>query len=307
MIVCCGEALIDMLPRPLAEGGDGFRPVPGGAVFNTAIGLGRLGVPAQFFSALSTDMFGELLVDALAQSDVATDLCPRKVQPTTLAFVKLVDGQATYSFFDENSAGRSLAVTDLPILERNVSALHFGAISLIPEPCGTAFETLMARNTDKVLSLDPNIRPGFIQDADAHRTRLLRMIAMADIVKVSDEDLDWLAEGAPHDVTIKHWLDGGTSIVLLTAGKDGATAYTQSGSVHQNVVAVDVVDTVGAGDTFNAGLLSSLLEQDCLTKPALKSIRDKALSAALQRAVLVAGVTVSRAGANPPWMAELDG
>ena len=279
-----------MLPRPLAEGGEGFRPVAGGALFNTAIGLGRLGVPAGYFAALSTDMFGEILVDALTASHVSIDLCPRNDQPTTLAFVKLVDGQATYSFFDELSAGRSLSVHDLPKLDAGVNALHFGCI-----------------NTDKVRSIDPNIRPGFIEDADAHRARLQRMIAMADIVKVSDEDLDWLAEGVAHDAAIKSWIEGGTSIVLLTKGKDGATAYTHSGSVHQDVVAVDVVATVGAGDTFNAGLLSSLLEQDCLTKPALKSIRDKALSAALQRAVLVAGVTVSRAGANPPWMAELDG
>ncbi|MEO0548186.1 MAG: PfkB family carbohydrate kinase, partial [Pseudomonadota bacterium] len=136
--------------------------------------------------------------------------------------------------------------------------------------------------------------------------RLQRMIAMADIVKVSDEDLDWLAEGVAHDAAIKSWLDGGTSIVLLTEGKDGATAFTESGSVHEDVVAVDVVDTVGAGDTFNAGLLSSLLEQGCLTKSSLKTITDQALSTALKRAVQVAAVTVSRAGANPPWKVELD-
>lgn len=305
MILCCGEALIDMLPRVLKEGGEGFKPVAGGAVFNTAIGLGRLGAAAGFFSALSTDLFGEQLLQTLQASHVGTDLCPRNNQPTTLAFVKLVNGQASYSFFDENSAGRSLSVADLPSLGEDVFALHMGAISLIPEPCGTAFETLMARNTDKVLSLDPNIRPGFIQDADAHRDRLFRMIAMADIVKVSDEDLDWLASGTSAEDLIQSWLSGGTSAVLLTKGQDGATAHTQAGMVHQDVVPVTVVDTVGAGDTFNSGFLSSLLEHGCLTKEGLRDIDENALEQALQRAVQVAAVTVSRAGANPPWKAEL--
>jgi len=305
VILCCGEALIDMLPRALAEGGEGFKPVAGGAVFNTAIGLGRLGVSTGFFSSISTDLFGDFLIDELHRSKVETVLCPRSDQPTTLAFVKLTDGQASYSFFDENSAGRGLHNDDLPALSDAVSALHFGAISLIPEPCGSSFEALMARNTDKVISLDPNIRPGFIKNADAHRARLSRMIGMSDIVKVSDEDLDWMTNGADTQATIKTWLAQGTRLVLLTEGGDGATAFMQSGSVHQAIVPVAVVDTVGAGDTFNAGLLSSLMEQGCLTKQGMQSISEDAVSLALQRAVQVAAVTVSRAGANPPWREEL--
>ncbi|MCB1492249.1 MAG: carbohydrate kinase, partial [Rhodobiaceae bacterium] len=145
MIVCCGEALIDMLPREIPGEGNGFLPAAGGAVFNTAVALGRLGVPVRFFSGLSDDMFGDILVEALKTSRVDASLSPRSPHPTTLAFVRIVDGNAQYAFFDENSALRLLTEDQLPVLGDNVSTLVFGAISLIPEPCGSTYEALMRR------------------------------------------------------------------------------------------------------------------------------------------------------------------
>ena len=305
MILCCGEALIDMLPREVEGGGQGFLPVPGGAIFNTAIALGRLGEDAGFFSSVSTDMFGDQLIDHLNQSNVNTNHCVRLPNPTTLAFVKLMNGQAQYSFIDENSALRNLECAQLPKLNDTFTALHFGAISLIPEPCGTAYEALMANNQEKVLSLDPNIRTDFIQDAATHRDRIDRMIAMADIVKVSDEDLDWIADGKPLNDLINMWLDGATSVVLLTKGSNGVTAYTRTGWIKHPAINTVVIDTIGAGDTFNAGFLAGLQQSRLLTKYHLNNVSAEELKPALQLAAKVAAYTVSNVGANPPWRSEL--
>ena len=305
MILCCGEALIDMLPRKMEEGGEGFLPVPGGAIFNTAIALGRLGEDAGFFSSLSTDMFGDQLQGYLHESNVDTRLCVKLSNPTTLAFVKLTNGQATYSFFDENSALRNLEKSQLPDLSKTVSALHFGAISLIPEPCGDAYEALMRNNQDKVISLDPNIRIGYIGDQEAHRARINRMIAMSDIVKVSDEDLDWIANGTSFESLIHSWLEGVTKIVLLTKGSAGVTAFTENGSINLSGMKVEVIDTIGAGDTFNAGFLSGLRKNNLLSKERLNQITPDDITPALEFATKVAVLTVSKAGANPPWKEEL--
>ena len=306
MILCCGEALADMIERDTVGGQKGFVPYAGGAVFNTAIGLGRLGVPAGIFTGLSNDMFGTLLNDTLAASHVDTSLSPRFDRPSTLAFVKLVNGNAKYSFVDEGTAGRMLSVDDLPSLDKSFEALHFGAISLIFEPCGSTFEALMAREyKNRVISLDPNIRPGFIKDEDAHRARILRMAAMADIIKVSDEDLDWIAKGTDAETVLSTWLEQGTSLILITRGGDGADAITHQGRINVPITQVKVVDTIGAGDTFNAGLLEWLRASDLLNKSALKTLSLKQAEAAVKRGAAVAAITVSRAGADAPWASEL--
>lgn len=306
MIVCCGEALIDMLPRQSQAGETAFAPYAGGAIFNTAIALGRLGIPTGFFTGLSDDMFGDILRETLKSSNV--DFAPSATLSlhTTLAFVKLVNGSATYAFFDENTAGRMITPGHLPALGDFCEALHFGAISLIPEPCGSTYEALMAREHDKrVISFDPNIRPGFIKDAEAHKARMLRMAAMSDIVKFSDEDLDWFGEKGSHDELVAKWLTRGPKLVVITKGKDGADGYTLRGKVSVPGESVTVVDTVGAGDTFDAGILASLKLNGLLTKSAVASLSEDAVRAALTLGAKAAAVTVSRAGANPPWAHEI--
>ena len=306
MILCCGEALIDMLPRQLPDGSEVYLPVAGGAVFNTAITLGRLGANAGFFSGLSSDMFGEMLRQSLEDSAVDHRLCVTSPRPTTLAFVKLVDGNAQYQFYDEGSAGRMIAADDLPDMPDSVSAMHFGAISLIPEPCGNAYEALALREAaNRVISLDPNIRRSFIQDENAYRARLARMIAVADIVKVSDEDLDWLAHGASPGDTVAGWLSEGTSMVAITRGGDGAHIHTCDRRIDVPARKVEIIDTVGAGDSFNGGLLHGLSMAGLLDKAALRRAEPEALRSAVELAVQVAAITVSRAGANPPWVSEL--
>ena len=306
MILCCGEALIDMLPRRSDAGEPAFAPYAGGAVFNTAIALGRLGVPVEFFSGLSTDLFGQQIARVLAESKAGTRYAHFSARPTTLAFVDLKDGHATYVFYDESTAGRMLSPEDLPDLAGDVNALLFGAISLIPEPCGSTYEALMAReHAKRVTMLDPNIRPGFIPDRARHAERIRRMMAMADIVKLSDEDLAWFGEADSAEDVIRGWLERGPKLIVLTQGSKGAIGYTRNHAVTVMPRQVEVVDTVGAGDTFNAGILASLHEQGLLTKAALDNLPRDAIEKALDLGARAAAVTVSRAGANPPWRHEI--
>ncbi len=306
MIICCGEALIDMLPRQSTLDEPAFAPYSGGAVFNTAIALGRLGIGVEFFSGLSSDLFGEQLQASLAQSGVGFRYASVSPRPTTLAFVRLVDGQASYVFYDEATAGRMLSQADLPDLEDDVEALLFGGISLIPEPCGSTYEALMRREAGRrVTMLDPNLRPAFIPDRESHLARIRRMVAIADIVKVSDDDLAWFGEAGAKEDIIARWLDLGPRLIVLTQGAGGATAYSRAAKVTVIPKPVTIVDTVGAGDTFNAGVLASFQEQKALTKMRIANLSEDTIHKALTLGTEVASVTVSRAGANPPWRYEL--
>ncbi|MFQ1701749.1 carbohydrate kinase family protein [Loktanella agnita] len=300
MILCCGEALIDMLPRQTTDGGNAFAPHAGGSVFNTAIALGRLGAPVRFFSGLSSDLFGDILRDELARSGVDSSPAAIADRPTTLAFVTLTDGHASYAFYDENTAGRMLDSDDLP--QTQADALFFGGISLMVETCGAAYEALMLREAGKrVTMIDPNIRPSFIRDEAAYRARLGRMLAVADIVKTSDEDLDWITGGTDAAAL----LDTGARVVLLTRGAEGVTIVTRDGAVDVPAVKAQVVDTVGAGDTFSAGFLAQMQADGLLTKEALPGATLEQLATAARFGAKVAAITVSRAGANPPWASEL--
>lgn len=306
MILCCGEALIDMLPRETTQGEHAFAPYPGGAVFNTAIALGRLEAQPGFFCGLSSDLFGDLLVESLVASGVSTDLCPRPDAPTTLAFVRLKDGQASYTFYDENSALTTLRKGDLPVIPKTVDCLFFGGISLAAGPSADAFAALMERETtQRVTMIDPNIRPNFITDRAAFQSRIQTMMAQADIVKLSDEDLHWLEGAGEIEAQAKSLLDRGAKIVLITQGSKGALAVTASHSVFVPAQSVDVVDTVGAGDTFNAGFLYALRKARFLKKEVLPSVTEDTLRSAIEMGVRCAAVTVSRAGANPPKLSEL--
>ncbi|MET3660686.1 carbohydrate kinase family protein [Aquamicrobium ahrensii] len=306
MILCCGEALVDMLPRTSTKGENAFAPYAGGAVFNTAVALGRLGVRTGFFSGVSSDMFGKMLRQELEASHVDCRYLHISRRPTTLAFVQLDGGQASYIFYDENTAGRMLTEADLPPLGSDVEAMLFGAISLISEPAGNAYEAFMRReHGNRVMMLDPNIRPNFIPDRTRHLARIEAMMAMADIVKLSDEDLSWFGQRVSPEDFVEAWLKRGPTLIVLTHGGRGATGYTRAGKVSVTPPQADVVDTVGAGDTFNGGVLASLSEQRLLTRNGIASISGEQLRAALDMAARAAAVTVSRAGANPPWRHEL--
>lgn len=301
MILCAGESLIDMVP----EAGS-FRPLAGGAVYNTAIALGRLGAPTAYLWPISRDPFGAQLLGPLVQAGVNTDLCPRSDRLTTLAFVTLTGGEARYAFYDEGSAGRMLAPQDLPALPDSISALFIGGISLVPDPCGTAIEALVDRLSPRVpVMIDPNIRPFFIKDADAYRARLQRLLARADLVKLSSDDLDWLMPGQSFQQAARTILDMGARAVFQTGGDKGATAYWQGAPISAPATRVQVADTIGAGDTFNAGVLAALHQAGALTRDGIANLTAETLLQALTLGTRAAAITVSRPGANPPWAREL--
>ncbi len=308
MILCCGEALIDMIPTPTSGGADGFVPHCGGAVYNSAIALGRLGTQTGMLTGLSGDMFGQILIAGLRASHVDVSHVITSECPTTLAFVRLVDGNATYEFYDENSAGRMLEPRDMPALSDEVTALYFGGISLASEPAADAYADLLVQNAGKcAVMLDPNIRPGFIRDIARYRARLDRMVALSDVVKVSDEDLNWMiSEPLSLRDKVEVLLDKGASLVILTRGGEGATGFMAGGcEVQVPALKANIVDTVGAGDTFNAGVMAKLSELGCLHKAGLVALAPETLRLALTHGARVAAITVSRAGNNPPWASEL--
>ena len=175
----------------MADGQTAYVPCADGAIFNTAVALGRLNVKVALASGVSRDSFGEMLAQVLAANNVGTDMLVRSDRLSTLAVVHLVNGSATYSFYDEKSAGRMLGVDDFAEVTPEVTALYFGGISLVAKPAADAYATLLSRErAGRVVMIDPNIRPGFITDPRAYRTRLEAIIAQSDIVKVSDEDLE---------------------------------------------------------------------------------------------------------------------
>jgi fructokinase len=308
MILCAGESLIDMMPVAAETGEECFMPLPGGSVFNTAIALGRLEASCALISGSSSDFFGEQLRNALVASGVRTQWLISTDRLTTLAVVKLSGGQARYIFYDENSATRMITASHLPGIDVKVDAVFVGGISLCVEPCGDAFAELARRHADpSVIMVDPNIRPGFIKDEASFRSRLNKLFDIADIVKVSEEDLDWLVPGAG-DLKEKalSMIDRGVEIVAVTSGARGSVGITKSGLEFIVPAApVDIADSVGAGDTFNAGLLAALQAQGALSKEAIRAIDEKTLMEAFEMGNRAAEVTVSRKGANPPWRSEL--
>jgi fructokinase len=309
MILCCGEALIDMIPEPTLQGAEGFVPYSGGAVMNTAVALGRLGVPVGLFTGLSEDMFGQQLARHMQDSNVDLSLVARSKRPSTLAFVRLDNGQAEYSFLDENSAGRMLTTADLPDVPLTVSALFFGGISLAVEPAADTYATLLEREHDgRVVMLDPNIRESFIPDQARYRARLDHMLAKTDIVKVSDEDLDWLIpQSISYADKIATLMKHGPKVVVLTRGSAGVVGFLPDGSeVSVPAESVDVVDTIGAGDSFNAGVLHKLDEIGCLGSQTLQKLDPGSLRRVLVFATKVASISVSRKGANPPWAGDVE-
>jgi fructokinase len=302
MILSAGEALIDMLPRTTTLGETAFSPYAGGAVMNTAIALARLGSASGFLTGLSSDLMGDVLKATLEASQVDLQFCVRSDRPTTLAFVKLVNGSASYFFYDENTAGRMMTLADMPVLPASVSAYFTGGIWLAVEPCGAALEAMLLREAKaRVAMIDPNVRPGFVQDRAAYTARIDRMIAASDIVKLSDEDAEWLYGSVDPEAILAK----GVKVVLVTEGAKGATAFTARGKVTVSAPKIVVADTVGAGDTFNAGFLAALDRAGLLSKAALAELSEEALRDALSLGTRAAAVTCSRAGANPPWAHEL--
>jgi fructokinase len=307
MILVCGEALIDFVPRAF-DGQVAYVPVPGGSPYNVAIGLGRLELPVGFLGRCSTDAFGRRLRAHLAASGVDLAFCGSGPEASTLAVVVLEPGrEPEFAFYGDRAADVMLALDDLPAeLPETATALHFGSISLVREPGATTFEALMRRERGRrVLSLDPNVRPGLIPDREAYVRRLEGWVGLVDLVKVSRADLAWLYPGTDPESAARRWLDVGPGLVVVTLGADGA--FGICGSLRREVrgQVVTVADTVGAGDAFTSGLLGWLESNGRLTHERLRGLTAAELDAALGQGILTAAITCTRTGAEPPTRTEL--
>ncbi len=308
MILCCGEALIDFVPLPEAGG---YLPCPGGSVYNIAVGLGRLGRPVGFFCKISADFFGDQLVAYLHENNVDTSLCPRSPDPTTLAFVSVPGAgeEPRYMFYANDSADRLLTAAELPTLPETVKALHFGSISLILEPGATALETFMGRESGRrIISLDPNARPGLIADKDAYRRRFEAWASQVDILKLSRADFQFIYPDQDLEDVMADWFTRGISLCIVTLGSEGAAGYTAAGATAvAHTPQVEVADTVGAGDTFLAATLAYLNQKGLLDRrEQIRELTSSEIGACLSYAVRAAAINCSRQGANPPYLHEME-
>ena len=302
LIVVAGEALVDLVPAP----GETLAAHPGGGPFNTARALGRLGRPVAYLGRVSTDRFGARLAGLLAADGVRLDAHVRTADPTTLALVELDEhGTARYRFYTDGTAAAGLTETEaLAALPADAGYLHIGTLGIVLEPVAAALEALARELHGRALvMLDPNVRPSILADPASYRARLGRLLARADVVKVSEEDLDWLAPGVPPRDAARALLDQGPAVVLLTLGGDGAVALTAGRATDVAAPAVDVVDTIGAGDAFSGGWLAWWSEQG-LGRAELGDVAR--VEAATRFACRVAARTCERAGATPPHRAELE-
>lgn len=284
-IMVCGEGLVDLVPRGRGRLAD-LTPALGGGPFNVAVAAGRLGASVGFQSRLSRDAFGQALMERLHREGVDTSLVQRGDEPTTLAVCNIAeDGSATYSFYTEGTADRLVE----PVLA-DVPWACFGTVSLALEPGASRYAGLLqelAAQGTKV-ALDPNIRPFFA--TPAHREFLLSLLPHVTLLKLSEEEVEFLGEDALSQVPV----------VVTTRGAEGLSVRTNSVSLQVPPVEVEVADTIGAGDTVMAALLSQLVERD------ISTLGVEEWQEILHFAATAAAITVSCTGAQPPTLSEVE-
>jgi fructokinase len=297
VIVVVGEALVDLVIDPSG----GVTAALGGAPFNTARACGRLGMDVAFVGSVSVDRFGSMLVAQLQADGVSTDHVTRVDVPTTLAAAELDEhGAAQYRFYIEGTSAPALSD---PPLDLGGEVLFTGGLGLVLEPMSESIERMVAAHSDRAMvMIDVNCRPRIIPDRDAYVARVRRMVERAHIVKVSDEDLAYLWPDHGPLAAARLLLERGPRAVLLTAGGEGVQIITQESAESVPVQPVDVIDTIGAGDSFGGGFLSSWLASGAGVADTDDVDR---LRRAVEAANVVAGIVCTRRGADPPWHSEL--
>ncbi len=307
LVVAIGEMLIDF--TPVVEDGRtvGFRLHPGGSPYNVAIALARMGVEVEFAGKASTDLFGRLLVDHLQREGVGTRFLSRSPAPSTLAFVALEGGEPSFAFYGEGAADTLLQPDDLSAGIAAAGVLHFGSISLLRGQAAATIAGVVERLRGcALLSFDPNIRPSLVTDAAGYRQILARMFRAAGIVKMSEADARWFAPERSADAVAAEVRSQGPALVVITRGARGASARTATAHAQFAAPEVRVVDTVGAGDAFTAGLLCALVQRDATTREAVEHLGADELQTALRFAAAAAALTCTREGADPPRRREID-
>ncbi len=306
-IAVIGEALID-----LVESGDDDPRLarPGGSPYNVAVGLARLGRPACFVGRLSHDPLGTVLRNHALRSGVDLSLCVEAYEPSTVALVELApDGGAQYRFGVDGTADFRWTDAELAGVPDDVGAVHFGSLAswLAPGDAAIARRVASLRAGGCAVTYDPNVRPHLQPDAAAARRQVERAVPLAHLVKTSAEDVGYLYPDQTVQDVVAGWLARGAQVVVVTRGGEGVCAFsTSAGTITRPPREVDVVDTVGAGDAFMSGLLDGLALRGLLTPAGVAEADDTSLGVVLEHAATVAAITCARAGANPPWRAELD-
>ena len=303
MFVVVGEALVDLVGQ---RGGRTLAAHPGGSPANVALGLARLGVPVTLKTRLGRDAFGEMISAHLEASGVRVDGGAEGGVSTSLAIATLAAGIASYDFRIEWDVG---ALAPLPIEAR---CLHTGSLATVLRPGKASVVDLVEREHERgrvTVSYDPNVRPALLGDAARARPEIERLVALSDVVKVSDEDLRWLYPDRRDEEVAQAWLASGPALVVVTRGCAGVYAVSAGLELHRGAVPIDLVDTVGAGDSFTSGLLDGLHRADLVggaRRDALAAIDEATLGSVVDAAALIAAITCSRPGADPPTRAEVD-
>jgi len=308
MFLVCGEALMDVFADRDTSTGMALDARVGGSPFNVAVGLARLGQPVSFLGALARDFLGERLIRALRDEGVDTTPIARVDAPTTLGLVGADSGGApSYAFYGGGGADRQLGSDALDRLPTKLDAVHLGSFSMVVEPIASTLRALVERmHAGTLIGYDPNVRLNVEPDRVRWRSALQWMLPRTHLLKISEEDLSLVLPGMSHLHFAADALAKGAGLVVVTRGVDGATAWTLSGSVEVSAVQVPIVDTVGAGDTFQAALLTWLAEHGCLSRHVLASMAVALVREAIQFAVQAAALTCSRRGADLPRRSELN-
>jgi fructokinase len=305
MFLVCGEALMDVFAVGDTPTGVNLDARVGGSPFNVAVGLARLAQPVAFLGAVSTGFLGERLMRALSTEGVNLLHVARTAAPTTLGLVGLdAKGVPSYSFYGEGAADRQLGAEALP--EAAFTAVHLGSYTTVVEGTASALRALVQREHGKTpISYDPNVRLNVQPDVSRWSEFLQWMLPRTDLLKISDEDLGLLMPGRSAEAFATDALAHGVKLVVVTRGSEGASAWTKTATASVPTPKVTVVDTVGAGDTFQAALLSWLAEQGSVAPAAMAGLGAAQLSAALGFAAQAAAITCSRRGADMPRRTEL--
>jgi len=307
MFLVCGEALMDVFAGGDTATGMGLDARVGGSPFNAAVGLARLGQPVALLAAVSRDFLGERLMRALDAEGVNTSAVQRNDAPTTLGLVGLDAKRGpSYSFYGEGGADRRLTAEALESLPQGVRVLQLGSYATVVEPVASTLRALVEREYSRaIIAYDPNIRLAVEPDLARWRDMLGWMLPRTHLLKISEEDLQLVLPGSSVEAFAANALQRGVKLVVVTRGAEGSAAWTRQAHASVPSLQVEVADTVGAGDTFQAALLTWLAEQGCLRGPSLEALTTVQLQAALGFAARAAAFTCSRRGADMPRRSEL--
>jgi fructokinase len=289
----CGEVLIDVLPAG---------PLVGGGPANTAKALARLGHAVEFVGGISTDSFGQMARKELERDGVGLKLAHDSNKPTSTATVQLDKaGSATYKFVIDGTATFDFLPSWLPDPERlKPSVLQIGTLASVVEPgASVLFDWAVKCAEFAPIVFDPNVRPSFLSDREKYCQAVEKWVGISSVVKLSDEDIAWLYPDETMDEVAHRWLEGETSLVVITRGAKGIIGYTHGAQEEVESYAVELVDDIGAGDTVGAILVEAIVQH------SVAGLAGHTLNKVLHRAAVAAGITVSRAGAQPPRLHEL--